>query len=317
MSANKRVRCYKCKRQPILENTVEAIVMKGNIEKIRRQCFGCANLPKPNRNYNRRDAYSERVQNETLSRVVENGSENDLNMAVALSDMLLHARHYFSVENYFSQEDCKVMKDYCINKPDHRFESIEFSWAQKRDENSIWVYQDTEKRRQQKTILEFTDEQDSLFPLPVCLVKFIQSIISIHPTTKSVVVKLLRSEDGCARQLMHVDDNDFIRGENKPQDMSLNMIVPLENDEENPTNIYLKKAYSSEEKAKQLLQGSVFCFSSDCEHAGYEHNNGLENYILHFSIGTSMYPNSGVNVGLRDNWNKYKDHVTRKVKKIS
>lgn len=227
----------------------------------------------------------------------------------------------FNLEMFFSPGECEQLKSFCLaRKSEKGFEPINFAWTEIIDDIFEWLYQDTNIKRTQKLILKYSKRANKngrrvALPrrgIPNCLVNFIEMLMKLYPETNTVTVKLLRSEPECKRQLKHVDDYEFTRGDAPPEEMSLNFIVPLEDTVTNPTNLYVVKTPYSVEETIQLTQGSLFCFSSDFEHAGYEHmSNANPNYRLHFSIGTLTYPNDGVKVGIRDNWEKYSSHVTK------
>lgn len=291
----KQVKCSTCYRSPKMKYTV-MVVGKRKCSVCLHVCKHCFSPREDCMCIEPREAY---IRNMEKIYLLRGGTEpKNRELALSLSSIIGRARKHFLQETYFSPHECKKIKTFC-EKVRSPFEMIKFGWS---DDNFNYEEQDT--RRHQKLIFRY-DVSKGVFPAgtPESLMEFINTIKTLHPATKTVVVKLLRSKCGCKRQLNHVDDNDFIRGNHPPSDMSLNIIVPLE-PAENPTPFFVTNQ-NNIEQTMTLPQGSVFCFTSDCIHAGAEHKSRKYNFRLHFSIGTATYPNDGNTVGIRDDITKY------------
>lgn len=222
------------------------------------------------------------------SRVIDADAREN-SFLTGLSEIFSRGRQMVMSRNYFTREECEKIIQLETRIKSSKWEPIifkGFETASNRFQKLVYVYK--------------VGSKESMHHLPNCMERFIHVILKAHPTTKSIIVKLLKSVSPCNRQYLHVDDYKYVRGAESNINMSLNMLVALE-ENENYTQLIVgkKRRADFKEYLYHLTQGTIATFTGDFIHAEPEFMGEYdENYRLHFSIGTEVYSNEGIEVGV-------------------
>jgi hypothetical protein len=207
---------------------------------------------------------------------------------------------YCIVRRFFSPDECAAIKAHGLSTGTP-WESINFEKKGKSE------------NRDQKT---FHDDINNLTALPPSLRELTLFFLRIHPNTRYMAFKLLKSISPCPQQSIHADDlilstrdaNQDIPAniKNSFDNLSFSIIITLEPDD-NRTAISLTNWSNNDGQPttpleifdETLTQGSLIILRGDTLHAGAAYNvPNSENIRCFIGIGTTIYPNDGLEVAL-------------------